>query len=83
MTLTKFEIARIIGVRATQLEQGAPPMIDIGDLTDSLSIATAEYEQKTIPFVIIRTYPNGTKVEIDPNTGDEIGREPPSKKSSV
>ena len=65
--ISKFELTKIIGVRATQLSKGAPPMIDIGDLTCAMDIAIAEYRQKVIPFLIIRNLPDGTFAEIDPN----------------
>jgi len=62
--LTKFEIVRMIGVRATQLSQGSPPTVDIGDLTDCIDIAKKELKAGTIPLIIIRTFPNGKKEEI-------------------
>lgn len=62
--LTKYEKARVIGTRANILGRGAPPVIDIGDMTDIIQIATAEFEQNKIPFVLVRTFPNGTKQKI-------------------
>jgi DNA-directed RNA polymerase subunit K len=62
--VTKYEIARIIGLRAEQLARGAKPMIDIGDTMDVVKIATEEYHTGTIPLCIIRKLPDGRKVRI-------------------
>ena len=59
-TLTKFEKARIIGARALQLSQGAPPFITIPDgVTASFDLAVAELEKRVIPITIRRVLPNG------------------------
>lgn len=59
-TLTKFEKARIIGARALQLSQGAPPFIPVPDgVTTSLDLAVAELEKRVIPITIKRVLPNG------------------------
>ena len=59
-TITKFEKTRVIGARAVQLSMNAPPLVDPGNEIDVLKIAEMEYEQKKIPFSIIRNFPNGT-----------------------
>jgi len=66
-TLTRFEIAKIIGIRATQLENGATPQVDITGLDDAYSIAQREFDQQRIPFLVKRKYPEGKIVEISPN----------------
>ena len=59
--LTKYEYARIIGMRATQIEKGAPLFIDVPDtMIDSYLIAKDELHQKKIPFIIKRPIPNGS-----------------------
>ena len=59
-TLTRFEKARIMGARALQLSQGAPPFIEIPKgVNTSLDIALSELEQLVIPIVIRRRLPNG------------------------
>ena len=58
--LTKFEKVRIIGQRAEQISLGAPPLVDIIGLTDALSIAEKEFFNRKIPFIVERTYPDGT-----------------------
>lgn len=59
-TLTRFEKARILGARALQLSQGAPPFIPIpADARTSLDIALKELEDRAIPIVIRRKLPNG------------------------
>ena len=45
--LTRYEIARLIGLRALQLDEGSPPFIVVKDDDNSLSIAAREiYERK-------------------------------------
>lgn len=58
--LTKYEYTRILGVRATQIENGAPTFIDAPELVDSYLIAKAELDQKKLPFILKRPIPNGT-----------------------
>jgi DNA-directed RNA polymerase subunit K/omega len=72
VTLTKYEKARVIGTRAVLLGRGSPPMIDIGNMTDIIAIATAEFEQNKIPFTLVRRMPNGTFQKI------VIGQGPPT-----
>ena len=58
--LTRFEKARIMGARALQLSQGAPPFIEIPRTArTSLDIAMEELDQRIIPIVIKRVLPNG------------------------
>ena len=58
--ITKYEIARIIGERAKQIDSGAEVFIDIDDNTiDSYLIALKEFNEKNIPFIIKRPLPNG------------------------
>jgi DNA-directed RNA polymerase I, II, and III subunit RPABC2 len=58
--LTRFEKARILGARALQLSQGAPPFIQIpATARTSLDIALQELEDRAIPIVIRRRLPNG------------------------
>ena len=59
-TLTRFEKARIMGARALQLSQGAPPFIAIPESARiSLDISMEELEQRVIPITIRRVLPNG------------------------
>ncbi len=58
--LTKFEKARIIGVRMQQLASGAKPCVDIRSLKSIEEIAYAELNQRTLPFIVKRQLPNGT-----------------------
>lgn len=65
-TLTKYERVRVIGERAQQIAKGAPALVDITGITNSLDIAKKEYISGVIPITIIRTYPNGKTKEIIP-----------------
>jgi len=58
--LTKYEKARILGLRAKQLENGSLPLIELDkSIIDPYLIAIKELEQKKIPFIIKRPLPNG------------------------
>ncbi len=58
--LTRYERARVLGVRAKQLENDAQPLIDVPvNMIDSYAIACEELKQRKIPFIIRRPYPDG------------------------
>lgn len=59
--LNKYERTRLVGMRATQIADGAQPVVDYSSLTNvtPVNIAQLELEQKKIPFLIERTYPDG------------------------
>jgi DNA-directed RNA polymerase I, II, and III subunit RPABC2 len=57
--LTKFEKARIKGVRLQQLAYGAKPRVDITGLKNIYEIVEKELLLRKIPFMIRRTLPNG------------------------
>lgn len=64
-TLTRFEKAHVIGVRAKQIAYGAPAMIDTEGETDPLKISEKEYEANVIPLTIRRHLPDGTFEDCD------------------
>ena len=58
--VTKYERAKIIGVRAKQLDSGSKPYIQLEDtMIDSYKIAEMEMTEKKLPFIIRRPIPNG------------------------
>jgi DNA-directed RNA polymerase I, II, and III subunit RPABC2 len=57
--LTKYEKARIIGVRAQQISTGSPMMINPEGFNSALEVAEEELRQRKIPFIIRRVLPNG------------------------
>ena len=58
--ITKYEKARILGERSKQIASGAIPLINIDEtIIDSYIIATKEFEEKAIPFIIKRPLPSG------------------------
>ena len=60
--ITKYEYARVIGIRAKQLNNGADPFVEVEpNIIDGYTIALKEMEQKKIPFIISRPLPNGGK----------------------
>ena len=58
--LTRFEKARITGVRLQQLSYGAKPRIDTTNMKSMNEIVEQELIQRKIPFIIRRPLPNGT-----------------------
>ncbi len=70
--LTRFEIARVVGVRVLQLSRGAPPLIRVKKGMEAPEIAKEEMRKGVLPFSIIREYPNG-KVEYYNIKGEKIG----------
>jgi len=58
----RYERARIIGIRAMQLLQGAEPLIEVpNNVTDPIKIATLEFESGKLPFVIKRGFDTKTE----------------------
>lgn len=57
--MTKYELALIIGKRATQIARGAIPLIDVpARMTKVDEIAEEELRQKKTPFIIRRDLGN-------------------------
>ena len=53
-------MTRVLGQRAKQLDAGAKPFVKIPlNVIDGYPIAKLELEQKKIPFIIKRPFPNG------------------------
>ena len=58
--MTRYEKAKILGYRASQINAGADILIDIPDsIIDGITIANMELEQRKIPFIVKRPLPNG------------------------
>lgn len=58
--LTKFEKAKVLGIRAKQINEGAQPFIKTQPtVVAGYTIAQLELSQKKIPFIIRRPIPNG------------------------
>jgi DNA-directed RNA polymerase II subunit RPB1 len=64
--ITRFEKTRIIGTRAMQLSNNAPPLIDIGDEIDPVTIATKEFEAGLLQIYVVRRYADGSRQLIYP-----------------
>ena len=59
--LSKYEKAKIIGLRVSQLNKGARPYIKLErSVIDNTLVAEKELREKRIPFIIMRPIPNGT-----------------------
>lgn len=60
--LTKYEKTRILGLRVSQLNEGAPRYINVGEnIIDNYIIAEKELRLKKLPFIVTRPLPNGQK----------------------
>lgn len=57
--LTKYEKARVLGVRAAQLENGAPALVPTTGMVSVVEIAEAELAAGKLPLVILRPDLNG------------------------
>jgi DNA-directed RNA polymerases I, II, and III subunit RPABC2 len=57
--LTKYEKAKLLGIRANQIDRNAPIMIDIDGEISSLEIAKRELIEKKLPLIIERIHANG------------------------
>jgi DNA-directed RNA polymerase I, II, and III subunit RPABC2 len=58
--LTKYEKARILGLRAKQINSGASVFVSVPEkVIDGYLIAELELQEKRIPFIIRRPLPNG------------------------
>lgn len=55
--LTKYETAKVIGLRALHISKGAKTTIT--GMTDPYLMAKKELEQGICPIIIHRHYPNG------------------------
>lgn len=60
--LTKYEKTRILGIRVSQLNEGAPRYINVNEtIIDNNIIAEKELKLKKLPFIVTRPLPNGEK----------------------
>ena len=58
--MTRYEKAKILGLRAKQLNSGADAFIEVpSNVIDGITIAEMELKSKKIPFIIRRPLPNG------------------------
>lgn len=59
--MTKYEKAKIIGMRMEQLAREAMPMVDTHGCATIRDIAIRELDEKKLPFMVARTLANGKK----------------------
>lgn len=65
--LSKFEIARILGLRALQLSWGAEPRVPCDGITNVHEIALLEFEKNLLNFEIRRHLPDGSYEDVNVN----------------
>ena len=61
--MTKYEKAKVVGMRLDQLARGAPTLIDIKkhNCKSIRDVVMKELEEKKLPFIIVRALPHGKK----------------------
>lgn len=62
--MTKYEKSRLLGIRALQLSEGAPPMVNVEGLRDVMDIAKKELMECKMPLIVRRKYPDGSYTDI-------------------
>jgi DNA-directed RNA polymerase subunit K/omega len=63
-SLTTYERAKVIGMRAEQIARGAPALIDVPRMMgsrrfDACEVASAELDAGLLPLVVARTLSDG------------------------
>jgi len=59
--MTKYEKARLLGLRAQQISNGSPLMIDANGEIDPLKLALLELRARKFPLKIERSLPDNKK----------------------
>jgi DNA-directed RNA polymerase I, II, and III subunit RPABC2 len=62
--LTKYETARVLGTRATQISKGAPVKNPDATKKDPLDLAEDELRRGETPLIIRRYLPDGTYEDV-------------------
>lgn len=57
--MTKYEKAKILGIRALQISMNAPVLVELNGETDPLEIAAKELRENKIPLIVRRYLPDG------------------------
>jgi DNA-directed RNA polymerase I, II, and III subunit RPABC2 len=62
---TKYEYTALIGTRAQQIAEGAKPLVSLDNILTSSprfvwDVSEREINEKKLPFIIHRRFPNGT-----------------------
>ena len=52
--LSRYEVSRIVGLRALQLDEGAPPFVPVLEGDTSLSIAVRELDTRKLRVMVCR-----------------------------
>ena len=62
--LSKYELTALIGYRAQQLAEGAPPYVVVKPGMDAIAIAIEEFVQGQMPLLIERPYPTNKMTHV-------------------
>jgi DNA-directed RNA polymerase subunit K/omega len=76
--ITRYEVTKVIGVRAEMLARGHPPLVTLTDdmkrngMYDPKIVAAKEYERGLLSFKLRRTHPDNRVVVVSlSKAGDE------------
>lgn len=58
--MSKYEKAKVIGWRATQIAKGAKPLVDVKGIKDPFAKAEKELAEKMTPLIIRRILPDNS-----------------------
>lgn len=59
--MTRYELAKVVGMRLEQLARGAQTLIDDNKCKSIREIVMKELDEKKLPFLVVRALPNGKK----------------------
>jgi len=62
--LTKYECARVLGIRVLQLNHNSRPLVPTTPGDTFLKIACLELQQRKFSVVVRRTFPGGQSIEV-------------------
>jgi DNA-directed RNA polymerase I, II, and III subunit RPABC2 len=57
--MTRYEKAKILGIRSKQISENMPVLINVGEENNALNIAMLELEAGVIPIIVRRFLPDG------------------------
>ncbi len=58
--MTKYEKAKVIGIRATQIAKGMRPLVDVTGIKDPFAKAEKELAEKKLPLIVRRILPDNS-----------------------
>lgn len=63
--ISKYEYTNLISTRAYQISQGYPSLIKCTGYETAEQVAKQEFKNGILPLKLVKTLPNGDKIEYD------------------